>query len=286
MNHFYVITNWQKDPHLTISARIAEYLNTKNIRCTVQQLDRNEYAGRYKYTDPRQIPEDVDCVIVLGGDGTVLRAARDLVDRHIPIFGVNMGTLGYLAEVDEVHLEEALECLVMDEYMTQERMMLKGSVSKKNKVVLSDVALNDIVITRNGRLHVMQFHVYVNDRFLYAYSADGIIVSTPTGSTGYNLSAGGPIVDPSASMILLTPVAAHALTARSVILADDAKVKIVIERRNNGMEMAEATFDGDTSVIMKSGDTIEIEKAESTVTFVKIDQISFLEILRRKMAES
>ena len=223
-------------------------------------------------------------MLVLGGDGTVLQASRDLVKRNIPLFGINLGTLGYLAEIGKEDVEQALGKLTADEYLLEKRMMLEGNVFRSGKQAISDVALNDIVISRSGKLRVMDYHIFVNGRFLNSYSADGIIISTPTGSTGYNLSAGGPIVSPSASMILITPIAPHTLTARSVILPDDVTVKIEIGERAGNDESAEATFDGDASVEMKCRDYIEIRKSDRTVQFVKIDQVSFLEILRRKMS--
>lgn len=264
--------------------RIRTYLEERGCTCVIRQEERESLIADYKYTDPGKVPSDTECVLVLGGDGTVLRAARDLVELHLPLFGINLGTLGYLAEVDKEHLEEALEHLIRDEYIMEERMMLKGTAYHQQKRLLSDVALNDIVITRSGRIRVMDFHIYVNDTFLNSYSADGIIVSTPTGSTGYSLSAGGPIVAPAASMIMITPVAPHTLTARSVILPDDTRVKIVIGRRKELKEEAEATFDGDTAVKLDYQDSILVEKAQSTVRFLKIDQISLLETLRRKMS--
>lgn len=284
MRHFYVITNIQKDPEQTVAHRIRQYLQGRNVKCTLQGEEESTASGSYKSTNPERVPQDVDCVLVLGGDGTVLRAARDLVDRHLPLFGVNLGTLGYLAEVDQEHMEEALDHLILDEYMTEEHMMLEGVVYQEGKEILSDVSLNDIVIARSGKIHVMDFKIYVNDRFLNDYSADGIILSTPTGSTGYNLSAGGPIVSPSASLILITPIAPHTLNARSVILPDTANVKVVIGRRKEPEEEAEVSFDGDTTVKMTCGDAVEIKKAQSTVQFVKVDQISFLETLRKKMS--
>ena len=284
MKHFYVITNGQKDPDRKVARRIQKYLSEKQVRCTIQDEEEGSLPSGYKSSNPDRIPEDVDCVLVLGGDGTVLRAARDLVERHLPLFGVNLGTLGYLAEVDQEHMEAALDHLVMDEYITEEHMMLKGVAYHKGQEILSDVALNDIVIARSGRIHVMDVKIYVNDRFLNDYSADGIIISTPTGSTGYNLSAGGPIVSPSASLILITPIAPHTLNARSVILPDTAKVKVVIGQRKEPEEEAESSFDGDTTVEMTCGDEIVVEKAQSTVKFVKVDQISFLETLRKKMS--
>lgn len=284
MKHFYVITNGQKDPQRKVAKRIQKYLCEKQVRCTLQDEEEELQDRSYKSTNPDKVPEDVDCVLVLGGDGTVLRAARDLVERHLPLFGVNLGTLGYLAEVDQEHMEAALDHLVLDEYITEEHMMLKGAAFHEGKEILSDVSLNDIVIARSGRIHVMDFKIYVNDRFLNDYSADGIIIATPTGSTGYNLSAGGPIVSPAASLILITPIAPHTLTARSVILPDTAKIKVVIGQRKEPEEEAESSFDGDTTVKMTCGDEIVVEKAQSTVQFVKVDQISFLETLRKKMS--
>lgn len=283
MEHFFVISNRLKDPQQKIAKQIQKYLTQRKKTCQIQE-DSGENAVRsYKYTDPASVPDNTDCVLVLGGDGTVLQASRDLVERHIPLFGINMGTLGYLAEAGVEDLDQELEKLMLDQCIFEERMMLEGSAFHCSKKILSDIALNDIVIARSGHLRVSDFHIFVNGRFLNSYSADGIIVSTPTGSTGYNLSAGGPIVAPAASMILITPIAPHTLTARSVILPDDAKITIEIGQRGENSEEAEATFDGDTTVRMNSKDYIEIEKSGRTVCFAKTDQVSFLEILRRKM---
>ena len=284
MNKFYIITNMQKDRHLRLAGRIRTYLESHGKQCIVKEEETAKPVKHYKYTNPLSVSEDVDCVLVLGGDGTVLRAARDLVERQIPLFGINIGTLGYLAEVDAEHMESALDKMMADEYMLEERMMLQGTAYHGGKPILSDVALNDIVIARSGHLRVMDINIFVNDRFLNSYSADGIIVSTPTGSTAYSLSVGGPIVSPSASLMVMTPIAPHTLTARSVILPDDVKVKIEIEPRDGRAEEGAATFDGDTSVKMNGKDYIEIQKSARTVQLVKIDQISFLEILRKKMS--
>ena len=286
MERFYVITNSLKDPSLQVAKQIQNYLRSQGKECLIQEPLSGEEIRSYKYTDPSRVPDEVDCVLVLGGDGTVLQASRDLVDRKIPLFGINMGTLGYLAETDRDGMEEALDKLVMDEYVLEERMLLEGAAYHLNKKLLSDVALNDIVIARSGRIRVTNFHIYVNDRLLYSYSADGIIVSTPTGSTGYSLSVGGPIVEPSASLIMITPIAAHTLTSRSVILSEDARIRVEIGQRNSVQEEAEATFDGDTTVKLNTNDYIEICKSDRTVRFVKTDQISFLEILRRKMSDT
>lgn len=283
MKKFFIIANNIKDPNQRVAKKIQKFLEELGSECVIQQSLHSDSIHRYKYTNPAKVPQDVDCVLVLGGDGTVLQASRDLVERGIPLFGINLGTLGYLAEIGEDQIETALSKLVLDEYTLEERMMISGTVFHDDRETMSDIALNDIVIARNGKLRVLDFHISVNDRFLNSYSADGIIVSTPTGSTGYNLSAGGPIVSPAASMILITPIAPHTLTSRSVILPDGATVRIEIGKRA-GNETADATFDGDNNVEMICGDYIEIRKSDRTVQFVKVDQISFLEILRRKMS--
>lgn len=283
MKKFYIIANNSKDPELRVAEKIRQFLTSLGAECVIRESLHTDSVHRFKFTNPAKVPPDADCVLVLGGDGTVLQASRDLVDLDIPLFGVNLGTLGYLAEVGEEQAESALSRIVADEYTLEERMMISGTVFHDERSTVSDIALNDIVIARSGKLRVLDFHIFVNGRFLNSYSADGIIVSTPTGSTGYNLSAGGPIVAPVASMIMLTPIAPHTLTSRSVILPDSARVRIEIGRRA-GNETADATFDGDTNVEMICGDYIEIRKSDRTVRFVKVDQISFLEILRRKMS--
>lgn len=283
MRKFYIIANTFKDPDLAVAQQVQSKLTELGGECLIQKFVQTGRVHNYKYTNPARVPEDVDCILVLGGDGTVLRASRDLIERDVPIFGINLGTLGYLAEIGADDIESALPKLVLDEYILEERMTLSGSVYHEGRELISDIAMNDIVIARSGKLRVMDFRISVNGRFLNSYSADGIIVATPTGSTGYSLSVGGPIVSPAASMILVTPIAPHTLTSRSVILPDDVTVKVEIGERV-GHETAEATFDGDTSVDMTCRDYIEVKKSERMVQFVKIDQISFLEILRRKMS--
>ncbi len=283
MKKFYIIANTMKDPQFRVAEIVRDQLLSLGCECMIRESLHTDPVHKFKYTNPEKVPKDVDCVLVLGGDGTVLQASRDLAERQIPIFGINLGTLGYLAEIGEDQIGEVIPKLVLDEYTIEERMMISGTVFHKGRELMSDIALNDIVIARTGRLRVLDFHITVNGRFLNSYSADGVIVSTPTGSTGYNLSAGGPIVAPVASMILLTPIAPHTLTSRSVILPDSATVKIEIGKRA-GDETADATFDGDTNVEMVCADHIEIRKSSRAMQFVKVDQISFLEILRRKMS--
>ena len=284
MNTFYIITNEQKDPGFRVTTQIQKYLSEKGARCLVPDHTKRNGMVSYKYTDASQIPEDTQCVLVIGGDGTLLQASRDLQEKNIPLLGINMGTLGYLAEIEESGVRDALDKLLADEYVVEERMMLEGAAFHNGKQILQDIALNDIVIGRQGRLRILDFRVYVNGEFLNASSADGIILSTPTGSTGYSLSVGGHIVSPEASLILISHIAPHTLNNRSIVLPEDARITVEAAPGHTGAgEGAEVVFDGDTSVHLDVGDTVEIRKSSKVTRLLKINNISFLEVLRKKM---
>ena len=289
MKKFFIIMNTLKDPARKVAKQIQGYLLSRGKECIIQEERQNEETAgdlgmNFKYTDVTKIPEDTDCILALGGDGTLLQAARDTVEREIPLLGINLGTLGYLAEIDRPNIHQALECLIGQKYEVKNRMMLEGTAYHQNKKLMEDIALNDIVIGRVGRLRILNLRIFLNGAYLTSYSADGIIISTPTGSTGYSLSAGGPIIDPEANLIAITPIAAHTLNARTIILPDDVEITIEIgNRKETFHDEAEATFDGDTSVKLNSFDKIVIRKSKKITRMVKINQISFVEVLRNKM---
>ena len=237
---------------------------------------------------PALIPEDTQCILVLGGDGTLLQAARDVVHREIPMLGINLGTLGFLAEIDKTSIYTALDKLFADDYEIEERMMLTGTVWRGDKITGQDVALNDIVISRVGPpLRVIGFNNYVNDGYLNSYNADGIIIATPTGSTGYSLSCGGPIISPNAAMTVMTPIAPHTLNTRSIIFPEDDVITVELgEGRRQIQENGLASFDGDVEVPMSTGDRIVIKKASVSVKILKLNHLSFVEVLRQKMSNN
>lgn len=285
MDKFYIITNGYKDPELKVTRKVQQYLLDKGKYCVYQENKGKLSIPSYKYTNASLLPDDIDCILVIGGDGTLLQACRDLVERDIPLLGINLGTLGYLAEIEEKNMIAALDRLILDQYVIGKRMMLEGITKRQGEILMKDLALNDIVIGRHGRLRIINFNIYVNGEFLNAYSADGIIISTPTGSTGYSLSVGGPIVSPEASLLLITPIAPHTLNTRSIILPDDATVTVEFaQKKDSSYEGAEATFDGDTSVLLSGGDQVIISKSVKSARIVKINNVSFLEVLRRKMS--
>ena len=286
MKHFCIITNNDKDKDLIMTARVVEYLKSHGCTAKVYIASRR-MEGRYHYTNPEDVPEEAECVIVLGGDGTLLQAARDLVQKDIPLFGINLGDMGYLAEVDRHSIFPALSKLIADNFEVEERMMLSGTVFRGDEVIGEGIALNDIVISRDRHLRVIKFRNFVNNEYLTSYNADGIIFSSPTGSTGYSLSAGGPVVSPRSALIIMTPVAPHTMNIRSVILpAEDVVTVEIGEGRHNNIEKALASFDGDAMVQMVTGDHIVIRRAEATTKILKLSHLSFVEILRQKMRNS
>ena len=276
MKNYFIIANYQKNPCMKTANYLCRYLQENGMNCSVQDSQ--------DHTDPGRIPAQTECVLVLGGDGTLLRAARDLVNLDIPLLGINMGTLGYLAEIESEHAVAAVNRLITGDYTLEKRMMIEGRVIRDGQNVLGDIALNDIVISRHGRLRVLDFRISVNDAFLCDYRSDGIIIATATGSTGYSLSAGGPIVSPDANLMLLTPVAPHTMGSRTIVLPSSVRICIeVCGREFLPDDGADAAFDGDTICSLRVGDKIIVNRALRQTTLVKINHTSFVEILRNKM---
>ena len=268
-----VIRNSDKQKSAVIAQRISDYLGIRGIGCEIS-------------TDGDGLSKDCECALVLGGDGTLLRASKAVNRRQLPLLGINLGTLGYLAEIDTPNLYPALDHLIAGDYTVERRMMLYGEVFHAGEKVFSDVALNDIVLSRNAPIRTFSFLNYVNSEYLNTYKADGVIVCTPTGSTGYSLSVGGPIVSPSAELMVMTPVASHSLISRSIILPGQDYVRVEIGEGRTGLEsdVAVVSFDGNIGVHLGTGDSVEIRRSPSYASIIKINNVSFVEVLRKKMA--
>lgn len=274
MDRFLIITNDGKDVDYKVTHIVKRLLEAGGKPCALCQKDD------HKRIKKECIPADIDCAIVIGGDGSLIEAARVLRESGTPILGINMGTLGYLTEVELNHLDEAMDKILKEKYIIEKRMMLEGVFEDGMK----DVSLNDIVVSRRGELRVVHFNLYVNGELLNSYEADGVIISTPTGSTAYNLSAGGPIVEPTASMIVITPICSHALNTRSIVLSSEDEIAIEIgEGRHELPENVSVTFDGTDTVRLGTGDRVTIRKSDAYTQILKLSQVSFLETLRRKM---
>ena len=274
MDCFYIITNKLKDPDFAITNEIRHYIESKGKSCYISEKDGEGHII------PGTVPSDVQCGLVLGGDGTLIRAVRDLGANSLPLLGINLGTLGYLTDVELKDFRAALDRLFDGEPDIEERMMLEGSFRGSR----TDIAMNDIVLAREGKVRIVSFNIYVNGTLLNTYHADGVILSTPTGSTGYNLSAGGPVVEPTAQMIVITPICSHALNTSSVVLSADDTIEVEIcEGRYGRQEQISLCFDGAEQTTLVTGERVCIRKAAKTARLIKLNRESCMITMRRKM---
>ena len=279
MKNFLILTNEKKDPGLRISKHIQEYIEKKGGKsyrmCEFTRDIQENIKG---------ITDDTECVIVLGGDGTMLHAARLVVEHDLPMVGVNLGTLGFLTEIEVPKLYDGLDCLLNDQFHIENRSMLEGEIIHDGKETYRLSALNDAAITRSGFSRIVSLKIMVNGKLLDVYEADGIIISTPTGSTGYNLSAGGPVVCPKADVILVTPICPHSLQAKSMVLSGKDEIEIYIEKvRENQLEEAFATFDGQVAQKLSPGDILRVRSSQKMAKVIKMNGDSFYRTLRVKV---
>lgn len=276
MRRFLIVTNRTKDTDLSVTKKIENYLKERKAICDI-------------YDAPEEIPkeliaDDLDCAIVLGGDGTILHAITPLVYYNIPILGVNMGTVGFLASVELEDLEKALLALLEGRYEYDDRIMLEGTVYRNGKQIFKAAGVNDIAISRSGFSRIIRFCIWLNEELVDSYGADGVVIATPTGSTGYNLSAGGPVVSPCSDVLIITPISPHSLTSRSIVVSGNETIALQVERiGQNDMEAAFITIDGQHGTRLKEKDRIEIKRANVKTRLLKVDRTGFFEVLRSKM---
>ena len=277
MNNFFIIANKQKDINLEITEQIRHHISRLGAVCNIyDQYDRD--------VSSIDIPEGTQCILVIGGDGTILAAARMLVGSNIPLLGINLGTLGFLADVNLADLSKTLDLLLQDQYQVENRIMLTAEVYKPGEKAATYIALNDFNINRFGASRVIALKVGINGSVIDRYRADGVIVCTPTGSTGYNLSAGGPIINPTCKNFVITPICPHSLTARSIVLAKEDIVTVEVEQiRSNIKEEAIISFDGREGLSLFPGDQVKIYKSQEVTPFIKATEVSFVQILKEKL---
>ena len=284
MKRVLIYTNEHKDPDGAYTKRVMDYFSKKGVASDIIISDIKRTEDKDAEID--QGRTDYDCIIVLGGDGTVLQAAREAWRLDIPIVGVNLGNLGFLTEIETSEMEVSFERLMVGDFYTEKRMMLRGEVIRADGEKILGRSLNDIVISRYGGMNLIVLPVYVNGQFLHEYRGDGIIVTTPTGSSGYNLSAGGPIVEPSSDVMVLTSICSHSLNHASIILSADDQIEVRLPDDSRLDRQIELSFDGSHRVLIGNGDTVRIRKSEKHTRFIKLNDMNFLETLHKKLGDA
>lgn len=279
MEKIALFENQNKPEAVRYAEITAGLLFEKGIDCYVSsQLYDNftdEYKQFVKSVEICDFEKFVDIIITFGGDGTILSAVRQVTKSEIPIMGINVGKLGFLAEFHNEQLDQAIDALLKGEYRVVDRTMLSTKIN--NEIIY---ALNDIVVEKMQSSRMITLHAYSDDNFVASYRADGLIVTTPTGSTAYSLASGGPILAPSTKVLCLTPIAPHSLTFRPLVVPDENTIRLVVESPNGE---AKLVADGQIEKYLKTGDEVTISIAEEKVKLIKPQKSSYYDVLRAKL---
>lgn len=272
-------------PRPSVDSRIVndlvQWLRERNCKL---HLDQNtaDLTGEPATCQQEEIPRLSELVIVLGGDGTLLKVARIAHSHDVPILGVNLGNLGFLTETTLENLYPTLQSTLNGECEIENRMLLNASLWRDRTKIQNFNVLNDIVINKGALARIVNLTVLVNDQPMTSYRADGLIIATPTGSTAYSLSAGGPIIHPSMQALVLSPICPFVLTNRSIVIPDTSRIKVQLAKRHED-EDVRITLDGQMGCDMKSGDILEVEKAQVSVKLVQAPGKNYYQTLRKKL---
>lgn len=276
------ITNIDKDPDLKHTKQLIDWVTGRGCDVYIKDIFYNKINIGIPTKSTDEIYIKSDFVVVLGGDGTILRVARKASKYGIPILGINFGTLGYLADVERNDAIEAIDKVLNNQFTVEKRMMIETFVERG--CVSHDVylALNEVCVTNLAYSRMIKLGIEINDEYVDTVRADGIIVSTPTGSTAYNLSAGGPILSPKTELITITNICPHTLYSRPIVVSGNDEIKIEVLGNYNNVQV---TCDGQNCFPLKAGDIIVVKKSNFYTNIIKTTNLNFYDILRRKMVE-
>lgn len=285
MNRIGIIAKRNKPEAITITKNLVEWLRLKKIEVFIEDdmaylLDPSIARSSLNPIKREDFPNLVEMIIVLGGDGTLLSVARLVEDHKVPILGVNLGGLGFLTEITLEELFRVLERVVQGDFVTNERVVLGTAVIRKGKKKAEFAVLNDAVINKGALARMIDIETTINGEYLTTFKSDGLIISTPTGSTAYNLSAGGPIVYPSLHCIIITPICPHTLTNRPIVVSDDAEIRAILKTKQEEVIL---TLDGQQGFPLEVEDVVEVRKAEGRILLIKSPYRHYFEVLREKL---
>ncbi len=280
LNKIGVVVGPQKPDAIEVVCKLLAWCAERNIELRATTEVAGQVGCAPLLVSEEQLAEQVDLFVVLGGDGTMLGASRLIGTRRIPVLGINFGYLGYLTEFTLEELFSALEDLRTGNFQAEPRMMLNVSVERGEQTIAAHRALNDAVINQGALAKMIELDCYVNGDFVNRFRADGMIVSTPTGSTAYSLSAGGPIVFPSMHAIILTPICPHMLSNRPVIVPGEMTVEMTFSKATDGVML---TIDGQRGVPLEPDDCVTLRRSETTFDIVRPTKRNYFEVLRTKL---
>ncbi len=282
IKNIWLIINTKKEKSKEVAKKIINFFNKNKVKIYLPMSNAKVISDLEFVTMKQDIPDNIDYVLVLGGDGTLLNTARNMVGKNIPILGINLGQLGFLTEIELDNLIDGLQRFCDGKYQIEERMMLYASVERNGLEVDNYTVLNDIVVTKGAFARLIELETYVGECYVSNYTSDGLIVSSPTGSTAYSLSAGGPIAAPDLEVIIFTPICPHSLHARPIIISPDKTVRVVVRSKNSEVML---TVDGQYGFKLQEGDIISITKSKYKTKLVRLEGRSFYYVLREKLRD-
>jgi NAD+ kinase len=265
--------------------RLTVWLNGRGIKLVgAPEIEREQIEHQtgcvIEVRDQEKLAGDVDLMLVLGGDGTMIATARTIGDNEVPVIGVNYGGLGYIAEFRIEELFSALEAILEGQYKVERRVMLAVELRRGEELVTRNRVLNDVVINKSALARIIEIEAYLNDQFVNSFRADGLIVATPTGSTAYNLSAGGPVIYPSMSAIVITPICPFTLSNRPIVVPDDSVIEVRLMTENEDVAL---TLDGQVGFPLQAGDRAVIRKSNTSFNLVQPASRNYFDVLRDKL---
>jgi NAD+ kinase len=278
MKSIGIIANVKKELTKGVVEQIIRWADENGVECFICQQLVPLVGQKERVLSEEKLGEVAELLISLGGDGTMLASARAVGKNNTPILGINLGGVGFLTEINSDDLQKTLSKLKSGDYIIEKRMVLETEVEGVKR--FDQYALNDVVIDKGEVARLFLLHLYLKDEFICSYSADGLIISTPTGSTAYSLAAGGPIINPQMNAIIVSPICPHTLASRPIVFSENETLKVLVELSSRH---AVLTIDGQVAFDLKSGSSILVRKAKHQVNLVKFRDRSFYQILRRKL---
>ncbi len=281
MKSIGLIPNWHKNNSSLVVEKIVHFFEQRRLKIKIaEEKQADFYSEESLALQLESWHDQLELIIVVGGDGTILRVARDLACWELPILGINLGHKGFLAEIEVEQMERFLQYLANGQYSYQERMMIEACLKREGEDLECYLALNDIVVSRGPFSRIITIEASVNDDYMESYSGDGIIIATPTGSTGYSLSAGGPIVNPTMELFVVTPICPHSLYNRAVIVNGNDKIRLQVDSRQVQVVL---TVDGQVRFALEDKDQIIVNRSQQIVKLVCFHDHTFYRMLHQKL---
>lgn len=282
MKRILVLPNLEKKETLLFAANLIDILTRRGLNPVLEETVAENLKRLSLGRNEAELLTKINLAIVLGGDGSMLRAARKVYQARIPLLGVNFGRLGFLTQVENNQIDQALDKLEAGDYQIEERAMIEAEVIRDGLIVKTIVALNDLVVAKNSFTRTIRLKTWIDDEYFTTYPADGIIIATATGSTAYSLSAGGPILDPRMKSFLITPICAHALYDRPLVLSEQAQIKVVLDA---GTAEVSLTADGQVGVALLPEDIIRFRRADTCAKLLRFTNQGLFKAFKSRLKE-